>query len=71
VALSAHLEIEDLQRWPGILTEASAMLQARYGIGHVTLQPEGPGWRGTAVVRLWRKEFSALRSKIPGQNPHK
>jgi len=54
VALSAHLEIEDLQRWPGILTEASAMLQARYGIGHVTLQPESPGWRGTAVVRLWR-----------------
>ena len=54
VALSAHLEIEDLQRWPGILTEASAMLQARYGIGHVTLQPEIPGWRGTAVVPLWR-----------------
>ena len=54
VALSAHLEIADLQRWPGILTEASAMLQARYGIGHVTLQPEIPNWRGSSVVRLWR-----------------
>lgn len=54
VALSAHLEITDLQRWPVILTEASAMLQARYGIGHVTLQPEVPGWRGTAVVQVRR-----------------
>lgn len=54
VALSAHLEIADLQRWPVILTEASAMLQTRYGIGHVTLQPEVPGWRGAAVVRMWR-----------------
>jgi len=54
VALSAHLEITDLQRWPAILTEASAMLQSRYGIGHVTLQPEVAGWRGAAVVRVWR-----------------
>lgn len=54
VALSAHLEIADLQRWPFVLTEASAMLQSRYGIGHVTLQPEVPGWRGAAVVRVWR-----------------
>lgn len=54
IALSAHLEITDLQRWPVILTEASAMLQSRYGIGHVTLQPEVPGWRGAAVVRVWR-----------------
>ena len=69
VALSAHLEIEDLRRWPEILTEASTMLQARYGIGHVTLQPESPGWRGTAVVRLWRKEFSTPRSKSPDQEP--
>lgn len=54
VALSAHLEIADLQRWPGILEEAAAMLQSRYGIGHVTLQPEIPGQRGTSVIRLWR-----------------
>mgnify|MGYP001404316525 CR=1 FL=1 len=54
VALSAHLEIGDLQRWPVILTEATAMLQSRFGIGHVTLQPEVPGWRGAAVVRVLR-----------------
>lgn len=54
VALSAHLEIGDLQRWPAILTEATSMLQSNYGIGHVTLQPEPPGWRGAAVVRVLR-----------------
>lgn len=53
VALSAHLEIDELQRWPGILAEAASMLRQRYGIGHVTLQPEVPGQRETAVVRLW------------------
>ncbi|HEX9684852.1 MAG TPA: cation diffusion facilitator family transporter [Burkholderiales bacterium] len=64
IALSAHLEIADLQRWPVILTEASAMLQTRYGIGHVTLQPEVPGWRGAAVVRVWRGD-SGPRSGLP------
>lgn len=64
VALSAHLEIADLQRWPVILTEASAMLQTRYGIGHVTLQPEVRGWRGAAVVRVWRGD-SGPKSGIP------
>jgi len=71
VALSAHLEIDELQRWPGILAAAAAMLQQRYDIGHVTLQPEVPGQRGTAVVRLWPKEYSASHSKIPKQKPIK
>jgi len=56
VALSAHLEINDLQRWPAILAAATALAHDRFGIGHVTLQPEahGPrGSRGTAVIRLW------------------
>ena len=59
VALSAHLEITELQRWPVILTEASAMLQSRYGIGHVTLQPEVRGWRGAAVVQVRRGNSGA------------
>lgn len=57
VALSAHLEINELQRWPAILAAATALLQDRYGIGHVTLQPEAHrprGARGTTVIRLWR-----------------
>jgi cobalt-zinc-cadmium efflux system protein len=71
VALSAHLEVADLHRWPEILAAAAAMLQQRYGIGHVTLQPEIPGQQVTSVVRLWPKEFSALRSKIPKRKPLK
>lgn len=53
VALSAHLEIKDLQAWPAILAEASGMLRDRYGIGHVTLQPEPPQRERTSVIRLW------------------
>lgn len=56
VALSAHLEISDLQRWPAILAAATDFVRDRYAIGHVTLQPElnrPKGTRGTAVIRLW------------------
>jgi cobalt-zinc-cadmium efflux system protein len=53
IALSAHVEIRELQSWPGILAEASAMLRDRYGIGHVTLQPEPPQRERTSVIRLW------------------
>lgn len=56
IALSAHIELDDLQRWPEILASAGAMLRDRYGIGHATLQPElraGGGGQKTSVVRLW------------------
>jgi cobalt-zinc-cadmium efflux system protein len=39
-ALSAHLEIERLEAWPGILHEAQRVLRERFGVDHVTLQPE-------------------------------
>jgi len=38
--LSAHVLVRDLQRWETVLAEAREMLHERYGIGHVTLQPE-------------------------------
>ncbi len=38
--LSAHVLVRDLQRWETVLAEARTMLHERYGIGHVTLQPE-------------------------------
>ena len=38
--LSAHVMVRDLQRWETVLAEARAMLHQRYGIEHVTLQPE-------------------------------
>ena len=39
-ALSAHLEIGDLQQWPWQLEAARQMLAERFAIDHVTLQPE-------------------------------
>ncbi|RPI44445.1 MAG: cation transporter [Betaproteobacteria bacterium] len=40
IALSAHLVIDDLARWDGILHEVAHMLDERFDIEHVTLQPE-------------------------------
>lgn len=67
IALSAHIELDDLQRWPAILSTAGALLHDRYGIGHITLQPEvrdAPGSRRTSVIRLWRGN-SRPGSKFP------
>jgi cobalt-zinc-cadmium efflux system protein len=38
--LSAHLTVADLARWEGILAESRKLLHERFGIDHVTLQPE-------------------------------
>jgi cobalt-zinc-cadmium efflux system protein len=40
LALSAHLEMSDLDRWPAILATARQTLASAHGINHVTLQPE-------------------------------
>ncbi len=60
-ALSAHVELDDLARWPALLESARRMLQGRFGIAHVTLQPEqtggiNPGYR--ARVRILPKDAS-------------
>lgn len=58
VALSAHVELEDLQRWPAILASARALVHQRWEIDHVTLQPEvgdTPRPGRTSVIRLWPK----------------
>jgi cobalt-zinc-cadmium efflux system protein len=39
-ALIGHLEIGDLNAWPDVLRAVKAMLLEKYGIDHVTLQPE-------------------------------
>lgn len=39
-ALIGHLEIRNLDDWPEVLHAVKAMLLARHGIDHVTLQPE-------------------------------
>lgn len=55
VALSAHLELNDLGEWPRILDDTRKLVHERFGIDHVTLQPEPRSTSGphTSVVRLW------------------
>jgi cobalt-zinc-cadmium efflux system protein len=39
-ALIGHLEIRELNEWPAVLRAVREMLVSKYGIEHVTLQPE-------------------------------
>jgi cobalt-zinc-cadmium efflux system protein len=39
-AVSAHLLVDRIERWPRILREARSVLARDFGIDHVTLQPE-------------------------------
>lgn len=55
VSLSAHIDMENLANWPVLLEEARRMLQVRFGIAHVTLQPEvaggiNPGYRARVKI---------------------
>jgi len=52
MALSAHVELGSLEQWPAILEASRHVLNERYGIDHVTLQPEigGPTGRGERQV---------------------
>lgn len=40
IVLSAHIEIDDFSNWPQILKNLRELLAHRFGIEHVTLQPE-------------------------------
>jgi cobalt-zinc-cadmium efflux system protein len=40
LALSAHLELRNLDDWPHLLDDARHVLESHHGIQHVTLQPE-------------------------------
>jgi len=40
IALSAHVVVRDLSRWELTLRELQSLLRERFGIEHVTLQPE-------------------------------
>jgi cobalt-zinc-cadmium efflux system protein len=57
MALSAHVELESLDLWPAILERSRRVLYERYGIDHVTLQPEiagGPGERRVIKIMTRR-----------------
>jgi len=51
IALSAHVIIRGLESWPETLIRLKALLAQRYGIEHVTLQPEIGGQTPTAVAQ--------------------
>jgi len=58
VALSAHLDVDDLSAWPTTLDQARHVLEERFGIDHVTLQPEvrGPTGHGRReVVKIFAR----------------
>ncbi|MBE2295799.1 MAG: cation transporter [Phycisphaerales bacterium] len=40
IMLSAHLVVQDLRQWETVLESCLALLDERFGIHHVTLQPE-------------------------------
>ncbi|AXK39450.1 cation diffusion facilitator family transporter [Crenobacter cavernae] len=42
VALSAHLRVASPGEWPRVLAHCQRTLSGRYGIDHITLQPEWP-----------------------------
>ena len=55
IALSAHVDLADLDNWAALLESARQMLQSRFGIAHVTLQPEtaggiNPGYRARVKI---------------------
>jgi len=55
VALSAHVGLDNLDNWAPLLESARMMLQSRFGIAHVTLQPEpvggiNPGYRARVKI---------------------
>jgi cobalt-zinc-cadmium efflux system protein len=51
VVLSAHVVIDDLAHWETVLDDLRTLLRERYGIEHVTLQPE-PATRTTRIMRM-------------------
>jgi cobalt-zinc-cadmium efflux system protein len=53
-ALSAHVLVEDVARWPAVLAQARRVLRREFNIDHVTLQPEwlrGETKRPTVPIR--------------------
>ncbi|MHB1083562.1 MAG: cation diffusion facilitator family transporter [Thiobacillus sp.] len=61
IALSAHLEIRALAKWPDILAAAREVMASQHDIHHVTLQPET--LVAQPLVRAdWPPKASVLRS---------
>ena len=59
IALSAHVVVKDLVRWEELLDAIRRLLHERYGIGHVTLQPE-------PTTHILRQVKNTERRPAPG-----
>ena len=59
VALSAHVVLGGMDRWNGVLAGLRTLLKARFGIEHITLQPETADLTVQALIR------SDSRSRSP------
>jgi len=73
VALSAHVDLENLDNWAPLLESARQMLQTRFGIAHVTLQPEpaggiNPGYR--ARVKILPQQNDRIPGHGHGHHDH-
>lgn len=44
VALSGHIEVDERRPWSNVLLDLARVLRERFGILHVTLQPEQPSY---------------------------
>ena len=51
VALSAHVVLGGMDRWNGVLAGLRTLLKARFGIEHITLQPETADVTAQTLVR--------------------
>ena len=55
VAMSAHVDVDALESWPAMLEQMRSLVRTRFGIDHVTVQPETAGGINAgqeAVIRL-------------------
>jgi len=73
VALSAHVDVDNLDNWAPLMESARRMLQTRFGIAHVTLQPEpaggiNPGYR--ARVKILPQQSDRVPGHGHGHHDH-
>jgi len=52
-ALSAHVLVDDIERWPVILHQVRYLMRRDFGIDHITLQPE------------WLRRDEQVRVRVP------
>jgi cobalt-zinc-cadmium efflux system protein len=52
-ALSAHVLVDDIERWPVILHQVRHLMRRDFGIDHITMQPE------------WLRREEDTRTRVP------